>query len=98
MLKILLVFIVVLLCIKTFAQCPDYLTSQDFVINTQEKYDKFLLDSPKYPDCKKWEIVLHNGKFIGEPKRAQYLFTFLAILSIILFSTRFFVTKYNPLS
>ncbi len=73
-------------------QCPD--DPKDLIINTQEKFDQYLID---YPDCNQWTIIKVDNKFIGDPNYLGYIVSMVGMHIFILLVLGF-VIKWLKLS
>ena len=71
-------------------QCPD--NPKDLILNTQEKFDYM---TTNFPNCKKFEIYMVDGKFIGDPRPVGYLVSLFSVLAGILILLNLVIGKFN---
>lgn len=74
-----------------YAQCPPNVDVSEIIINTQEEYDKYVVN---YPDCG-WHIVKVNNKFIGDPRPLEYLLVLIGILGASLVILKFLFSRFT---
>jgi len=85
-----IVFLAFIFAPSANSQCPK--NPKDLIINTQEKFDTMLKN---FPNCRKFEIYMVNGKFIGDPKPMNYVGSLFLSLVIILILLKLVIVKFN---